>query len=56
MLAASETVTQVASNNGGGTQAPPPINSNTAPAPFSGLKLMGAVVLDSLYSVQKLCM
>ena len=52
MLAASGTVTQVASNNGGGTRYPPPINSNTVPAPFGGLKHMGNVVLDSPYSVQ----
>ena len=42
IAAASGTVPQVASNNGEGTQAPPPINDVTDPSPFSGLHHIGA--------------
>ena len=49
MAAVSSTVTQVASNNGGDTQAPPPTNGGTAPAHVGGLNHMGAAVLASHY-------
>ena len=53
MVAERGTVTQVASNNGGGTQSPPPINFSTAPAPVGVLHHMGDAVLSSQYAVQK---
>ena len=52
MVAASEIFPQVASNNGGGTQAPPLINCGTAPDTVGGLHHMGAVLIDSQYAVQ----
>ena len=52
MVAASVTVPQVASNNGGGTQAPPLINCGTAPDTVGGLHHMGAVLIASQYAVQ----
>ena len=53
MVAASITVLQVASNNGGVTQDPLPINGDTtpAPAPVDVLHNIGAVVLASQYTV-----
>ena len=52
MVAASDTVTQVASNNGGGTQYLPPINGGTSHAPLGGLHYMDTAVLASQYAVQ----
>ena len=52
MVAASGAVTQVASNNGVGTQSPPPINGVTAPDTVGGLHYMGAAVLVSQYAVK----
>ena len=51
MVATIDTVTQAASNNGGGTQAPTPINIGTAPDPVDGLHHMGDAVLASQYAV-----
>ena len=53
MVSASITVPQVASNNGGVTQDPLPINGGTdpAPAPVGFLHHIGAVVLASNYTV-----
>ena len=52
MVASSVTVNQVALNNVGGTQAPPPINGDTTPAPVGVLHHMGDAVLTSKCSVQ----
>ena len=52
MVAGRGTVPHLASNNGGGTQAPPTINGGTAPATASGLHHMGADVLASPYEVK----
>ena len=52
MVASSVTVNQVALNNGGGTQFPPPINGGTTPDPVGSLHHMGADILASQYSVQ----
>ena len=52
ILASSGTVPQVASDNGGGTQSPPPINNGTDPDSFGGLHHMGAAVLASRYEFQ----
>ena len=56
MVSSSGTVPQVTSNNGGGTQAPHPINGGTYPAPVGGLHHMVAAVRSSLYAAQKVCM
>ena len=53
MVAASGTVTQVDSNNIGGTQSLPPFNGDTYPDPVDGLHHMGASVLASNDAVQK---
>ena len=53
MVARSRTFSKFTSNNGEGTQAPPPINGGTDPAPVGGLRHMGTVVLASQYSVQR---
>ena len=53
MVSGSNTVPQVASNNGGGTQYPPPINVGTSPDLVVSLHHMGDAVPDSQYSVQK---
>ena len=50
MVSSSGTVTQVASNNGGGNQALTPINGGTAPDTFVGLHHMGDEVLASHYA------
>ena len=52
LISESVTVTQVDSNNGGGTQFPTPTNGVTATAPIDGLHHMGAAVLASQYVVQ----
>ena len=52
MVTASGRVTQVASNNVGGTQAHPPINVGTSPATVGFLHHMGAAVISSQYSFQ----
>ena len=61
MVSASITVPQVASNNGGVTQDPLPINGGTAPTPTPApapdpvgvLHHIGAVLLASQYTVKK---
>ena len=52
MESASNKFPQVASNNGGFTQYPPPIKGGTAPAPVGNLHNMGAAVLAYQYAVQ----
>ena len=52
IVAASGTLPQVTSNNGGVTQAPTPINGGTDPDPVGGINHMGASVLASQYTVQ----
>ena len=53
MVAESGIVPQVASNNGVGTQAPPPINGSTDPAPVGGLHHVSDSLIASQYAVQK---
>ena len=53
MVAASGIVTQVATNNVGGTPAPPPINGGTTPAHVGCLHRMGSSSLAYQYAVQK---
>ena len=55
MTAASGTVTQVTSNNGGWTQALTSINVGTATDPIVGLHHMGDFSLASQYAVKKKC-
>ena len=52
MLASSGTFTQVASNNGGGNQSPPPINVGTSPDPVDSLHHMGTDVIYYKYVFQ----
>ena len=52
MASASGKSPQVHYNNGGGTQAPPPINGDTAPYYVGGLHHMGAAILASQYAGQ----
>ena len=52
IVAASGTVPQVASNNGGSNQSPPTTNGVTDPDPVVGLHHMGDDVLGSQYVVQ----
>ena len=52
MVGTRVTVPQVASNNGGDTQAAPPINGGTSPAHIVGLHHMGVAVRASKYAVQ----
>ena len=51
MVEESGTVPQFASNNGGGTQSPPPINSGTDTDPVEVLHHMGTAILVSQYEV-----
>ena len=52
MVSASITVHQVASNNVGCTQSPPPIHGGTDPAPDGCLHHMGSSVLAYHYAFQ----